>query len=182
MAKVIARVQRPALILAPNKTLAAQLYGEFKSSSRQRGRVFRLLLRLLPARGLRAAHRHLYREGLLDQRADRADAPVGDQGAAGARRRHHRRLGVVHLRHRRSVETYHGDDVAPARRRAHRPAPADAPISSPAVHAQRRRFQRGTFRVRGDTIDIFPAEHYERPRLASSCSTTRSRTIASSIR
>src|SRR5450755_1747937 len=31
MAKVIARTQRPALILAPNKTLAAQLYGEFKS-------------------------------------------------------------------------------------------------------------------------------------------------------
>ena len=31
MAKVIAETQRPALILAPNKTLAAQLYGEFKN-------------------------------------------------------------------------------------------------------------------------------------------------------
>ncbi|AJE21915.1 excinuclease ABC subunit UvrB [Azotobacter chroococcum] len=31
IANVIARVQRPALVLAPNKTLAAQLYGEFKS-------------------------------------------------------------------------------------------------------------------------------------------------------
>ncbi|HMK68991.1 MAG TPA: DEAD/DEAH box helicase family protein, partial [Stellaceae bacterium] len=31
MAHVIARLQRPALILAPNKTLAAQLYGEMKS-------------------------------------------------------------------------------------------------------------------------------------------------------
>src|SRR5262245_17122202 len=30
MAKVIERAQRPALVLAPNKTLAAQLYGEFK--------------------------------------------------------------------------------------------------------------------------------------------------------
>ncbi len=30
MAKVIAETQRPAIILAPNKTLAAQLYGEFK--------------------------------------------------------------------------------------------------------------------------------------------------------
>ena len=30
MAKVIEAMQRPALILAPNKTLAAQLYGEFK--------------------------------------------------------------------------------------------------------------------------------------------------------
>jgi len=31
MAQVISETQRPALILAPNKTLAAQLYGEFKS-------------------------------------------------------------------------------------------------------------------------------------------------------
>ncbi len=31
MAKIIEAVQRPALILAPNKTLAAQLYGEFKA-------------------------------------------------------------------------------------------------------------------------------------------------------
>ena len=31
MAHVIERTQRPALVLAPNKTLAAQLYGEFKS-------------------------------------------------------------------------------------------------------------------------------------------------------
>ena len=30
MANVIARTQRPTLIMAPNKTLAAQLYGEFK--------------------------------------------------------------------------------------------------------------------------------------------------------
>ncbi len=31
MASVIARIGRPALVMAPNKTLAAQLYGEFKS-------------------------------------------------------------------------------------------------------------------------------------------------------
>ncbi|WP_136475194.1 excinuclease ABC subunit UvrB [Pseudomonas sp. DG56-2] len=31
IANVIARVQRPTLVLAPNKTLAAQLYGEFKA-------------------------------------------------------------------------------------------------------------------------------------------------------
>ncbi len=31
MANVIAKVQRPTLVMAPNKTLAAQLYGEFKS-------------------------------------------------------------------------------------------------------------------------------------------------------
>ena len=31
IANVISQVQRPTLVLAPNKTLAAQLYGEFKS-------------------------------------------------------------------------------------------------------------------------------------------------------
>src|ERR687889_335110 len=31
MAKVIETLQRPALVIAPNKILAAQLYGEFKS-------------------------------------------------------------------------------------------------------------------------------------------------------
>ena len=30
IAKVIERVQRPTIIMAPNKTLAAQLYGEFR--------------------------------------------------------------------------------------------------------------------------------------------------------
>ena len=45
MAKIIEATQRPAIILAPNKTLAAQLYGEFKGllSGQFRG-VLRLLL------------------------------------------------------------------------------------------------------------------------------------------
>ena len=52
---------------------------------RERGRIFRQLLRLLPARGLCPALRHLYREGKLDQRADRPYAPFGDARAAGTR-------------------------------------------------------------------------------------------------
>ncbi len=64
----------------------------------QRGGVLRFLLRLLPARSLCAVLRHLHREGCLDQRPHRADASVGDQGAAGAQGRDHRHHGVVHLR------------------------------------------------------------------------------------
>ena len=94
--------------------------------SRQRGRVFRLVLRLLSARGLRAALGHLHREGILDQRADRPDAPLRDPRPAGARRRDHRRVGFVHLRYRlgRNLhrDVVHGDPrredrAAPARRR-----------------------------------------------------------------
>lgn len=35
IANVIQQVQRPTLVLAPNKTLAAQLYGEFKALDRK---------------------------------------------------------------------------------------------------------------------------------------------------
>lgn len=49
MANVIARLGRPAIVFAPNKTLAAQLYSSFASSSQERCGVFRQLLRLLPA-------------------------------------------------------------------------------------------------------------------------------------
>src|SRR5450830_1534524 len=58
MANTIARLGRPAIIFAPNKTLAAQLYSEFRQ-----------LLRLLPAGSLRAAARLVHRERFLDQRA-----------------------------------------------------------------------------------------------------------------
>ena len=105
----------------------------------ERGRVFRLLLRLLPAGGLRPAHRHLYREGILHQRADRPHAPLGDALAARTRRRHHRRLGVVHLRHRLGRDLY-GDDLRAHGRRAHRPAPASRRSGGAAIQARRRRF------------------------------------------
>ena len=117
MAKIIEETQRPALILAHNKTLAAQLYCEFKSLlPGQRGRVLRQLLRLLPARGLRPAHRHLHREGLVDQRADRPHAPLGDAGDPGARRRDRGRLGLLHLRHRLGGDLL-GHDLHPEGRR-----------------------------------------------------------------
>ena len=50
------------------------------------GRVLRLLLRLLPARGVPPDHRHLHREGLVDQRRDRPAPALGHQRAhvAGA--------------------------------------------------------------------------------------------------
>ncbi len=103
LANVISRLQRPALVISPNKTLAAQLYGEFKSFFPQsRGGVLRLVLRLLPARGLHPAVGHLHREGRADQRRDRPHAPLRDHLALRAARRRHRGVGVVHLRHRRA--------------------------------------------------------------------------------
>ena len=106
---------------------------------RQRGGVFRQLLRLLPARSLRSAHRHLHRKGLVHQRADRPHAPLGDARAAGARRRHHRRLGVVHLRYRLGRDL-HRDDLCAEEGRAHRPAAIDRRPRGAAIQAHPGRF------------------------------------------
>ena len=106
---------------------------------RQRGGIFRLLLRLLPAGSLRPAHRHLHREGILHQRADRPHAPFGHALAAGARRRHHRRLGVVHLRHRLGGNLF-GHDLHAQAGRQDRPAPAARRPGGAAIQALGRRF------------------------------------------
>ena len=82
----------------------------------ERGRVLRLLLRLLPAGGLRPAGRPLHREGRVDQRRHRPAAARGHGGAPGAQGRAHRRLGLVHLRHRLAAR--------PTRRRRSRSASA----------------------------------------------------------
>ena len=66
----------------------------------QRGGVLRLLLRLLPARGVHPLHRHLHREGLLDQRGHRKAAPPGHCRPAQPQGRHRSRLGELHLRYR----------------------------------------------------------------------------------
>ena len=63
MANVIQQVQKPTLIVSHNKTLVAQLYGEFKHFfSEQLGAVFRVLLRLLSAGGFHPKQQYLHRE------------------------------------------------------------------------------------------------------------------------
>jgi superfamily II DNA or RNA helicase len=75
---LVEQVQRPTLVLAPNKTLAAQLANEFRELLPHNA----VVLRLLPARGVHPADGHLHREGLLDQRGGRAAAPLRHQLAA----------------------------------------------------------------------------------------------------
>ena len=135
MAKVIEATQRPAHDPGAEQDAGgAALRRVQELLPRQRGRVFRLLLRLLPARSLYPAHRHLYREGFLDQRADRPHAPFGDARAARTRRRHHRRLGVVHLRHRLGRDLF-GDDLHDQEGREDRPAPDDRRSGRHAIQA-----------------------------------------------
>ncbi len=66
----------------------------------QRRRVLRLLLRLLPARGVRPAGRPLHREGLVAERRHRAAAARRDELAPDPPRRRRRRVRELHLRPR----------------------------------------------------------------------------------
>ena len=118
----------------------------------EQGRVLRQLLRLLPARGVPAAQRHVHREGLEPQRRDRPAPPRRHARPLRAPGRHHRRVGVVHLRPRRPGRLRRDRAQAqdrravPSRRRAapprgppvpaQRPGPDPCPLPGPRRHAR----------------------------------------------
>ena len=104
----------------------------------QRRRVLRQLLRLLPARSVRAGQRHLHREGIDDQRRDRSHAAVGDAVALRAPRRHHRRQRVVHLRPGLAGRVLR-PGAAAREGAAHRSRPDPAQAGRDPVRAQRSR-------------------------------------------
>ena len=110
------------------------LFRDARVLSGECDRVFRFVLRLLSARGLRALEGSLYREGLEHQRAHRADAALGDQIAPRAPRHHHRRDRVMHLRYRRSGGVSRNDSAS-ARAREARAARCDQAAHRDAVPA-----------------------------------------------
>src|SRR6266851_5313292 len=102
MANVIARTGRPALVIAPNKTLAAQLYSEFRE--------------FFPENAVEYFVSYYDYQDMRLLLRERDPIPQRDLLA--------RLAGMQYTR----------NDID---------------------------FRRGTFRVRGDTIDVFPAEHGE---------------------
>ena len=98
MAKVIEQSNRPALILAHNKTLAAQLYHEFKQFFPSNAVEYFVSYydyyqpeAYIPGRG------PLHREGSHDQRGAGQAAAVGDALSLRAAGCDHRQLGELHL-------------------------------------------------------------------------------------
>ena len=157
MAATIEAVQRPALVIAHNKTLAAQLCNEFRTYFPQNAVEYFVSYydyyqpeAYVPSQG------PLHREGLGDQPGDRPAAPRRHGGAVRAPRRDHRGLGVG-IFGLGSPETYNdncqillkGGDVDRDE------------LLRKLVHLQYNRndtaLGRGTFRVRGDTLEVFPA-------------------------
>ena len=102
----------------------------------KRGRIFRLLLRLLSARSLCSAHRHLCREGIVAERRDRPDASLGDPRDPRAPRCRRRRQCLVHLWHRLGRDLF-ADDARARKGRPGQPQPAPGAARRAAVPAQR---------------------------------------------
>ncbi|MFL9823757.1 excinuclease ABC subunit UvrB [Rhodoplanes sp. SY1] len=159
MAKVIEATQRPAIILAPNKTLAAQLYGEFKSFFPDNAVEYFVSYYdyYQPEAYVPRTDTYIEKESSINDQIDRM--------RHSATRALLERDDVVIVASVSciygigSVETYSA--MTFTLKRGDRIDQRRLIGDLVALHYKRTPdFSRGTFRVRGDTVDVFPA-HYE---------------------
>ena len=161
MANVMARTGRPALVLAPNKTLAAQLYSEFKEFFPESAVEYFVSYydyyqpeAYVPSRDLyiekdSSINEHIEQmrlsatKSLIERRDVVIVATVSCIYGIGDRDEYHNMILTMRV----------GDRLDPR------------VIVKRLTEMQYERndmdFRRGIFRVRGDVIDIFPAEHAE---------------------
>jgi excinuclease ABC subunit B len=161
MANVIARLGRPALVLAPNKTLAAQLYAEMREFFPNNAIEYFVSYydyyqpeAYVPQRDLyiekdSSINEHIEQmrlsatKSLLERRDVVIVATVSCIYGIGNPHDYHAMVLTLRVRDRYSQRD----------------------VLQRLVTMQYRRsevdFTRGTFRVRGETIDVFPAEHAE---------------------
>src|SRR5213082_4357 len=161
MANVIARLGRPAIVFAPNKTLAAQLYSEFREFFPKNAVEYFVSYydyyqpeAYVPSRDLyiekdSSINEHIEQMRLSATKAilERPDcvivATVSAIYGIGDPSEYHSM--ILHFRQ--------GDKLAQR----------DAIKRLTELQYQRNEleFKRGTFRVRGDVLDVFPAENSE---------------------
>ena len=161
MANVIAQMGKPAIVFAPNKTLAAQLYSEFREFFPKNAVEYFVSYydyyqpeAYVPQRDLfiekdSAINEHIEQmrlsctKSLMERRDVVIVATVSAIYGIGEPESYHRMIMTLRT----------GDKVGPR------------DVISPLIRMQYMRndqdFSRGKFRVRGDTIDVFPAEHSE---------------------
>ncbi len=160
MAHVIERTGRPAIILAPNKTLAAQLYGEMKSFFPENAVEYFVSYYdyYQPEAYVPRTDTYVEKESSLNEQIDRMRHSA--TRAILERRDVVVVASVSCIYGIGSVETYSQMTLSLAKGdRINRNQ-----LLARFVELQYRRndhnFFRGSFRVRGDTIELFPA-HYE---------------------
>jgi len=161
MANVIARMGRPAIVFAPNKTLAAQLYSEFREFFPRNAVEYFVSYydyyqpeAYVPQRDLfiekdSSINEHIEQmrlsatKSLLERRDTIIVATVSAIYGIGNPSEYHQMILTLRT----------GDKLS------------QRDIIARLIAMQYTRnetdFQRGSFRVRGDTLDIFPAEHAE---------------------
>ena len=161
MANVIARLGRPAIIFAPNKTLAAQLYSEFRDFFPNNAVEYFVSYydyyqpeAYVPQRDLfiekdSAINEHIEQlrlsatKSLMERRDVVIVASVSAIYGIGNPADYHQMVMTLRLADKMGQR----DVIAQLIRMQYTRNEVD--------------FTRGAFRVRGDTIDVFPAEHSE---------------------
>ncbi|HNT85085.1 MAG TPA: excinuclease ABC subunit UvrB [Ottowia sp.] len=161
MANVIARLGRPAIVFAPNKTLAAQLYSEFREFFPKNAVEYFVSYydyyqpeAYVPQRDLfiekdSAINEHIEQmrlsatKSVLERRDTVIVATVSAIYGIGAPEDYLQMRMILKVGGKQGQREAIGQLVRMQYQR------------------QDIDFQRGTFRVRGDTIDVFPAEHSE---------------------
>ena len=161
MANVIARIGRPAIVFAPNKTLAAQLYSEFREFFPKNAVEYFV-----------SYYDYYQPEAYVPQR----DLFIEKDSSINEHIEQMRLSATKSLLERRDVvivasvsaiygignpSDYH--QMVMTLRTGDRIGQRDVIAQLIRMQYQRNEtdFSRGTFRVRGDTIDVFPAEHSE---------------------
>lgn len=161
MANVIARLGRPAIVFAPNKTLAAQLYSEFREFFPRNAVEYFVSYydyyqpeAYVPQRDLfiekdSSVNEHIEQmrlsatKSLLERRDVVIVATVSAIYGIGNPNEYHQMILTL-----RQGDKMGQRDII-------------ARLIAMQYSRNETDFGRGTFRVRGDTIDIFPAEHAE---------------------
>ncbi|MEJ7932286.1 excinuclease ABC subunit UvrB [Ramlibacter sp. AN1015] len=161
MANVIARLGRPAIVFAPNKTLAAQLYSEFREFFPHNAVEY-----FVSYYDYYQPEAYVPQRDLFIEKDSSINEHIEQMRLSATKSVLERRDTVIVA----TVSAIYGigapEDYTQMRfitRVGDRIGQRD--VIAQLIRMQYTRnehdFSRGTFRVRGDTIDVFPAEHSE---------------------
>ena len=162
MAKVIEETQKPAIILAPNKTLAAQLYGEFKGFFPDNAVEYFVSYYdyYQPEAYVPRSDTYIEKESQINEQIDRM--------RHSATRALLERDDVIIVASVSciygigSVETYGAMTQELIAGEIYNQREIIANLVAQQYRRNDQAFQRGTFRVRGDILEIFPAHLEDR--------------------
>jgi len=161
MANVIARLGRPAIVFAPNKTLAAQLYSEFREFFPKNAVEY-----FVSYYDYYQPEAYVPQRDLFIEKDSAINEHIEQMRLSATKSVLERRDTVIVA----TVSAIYGigapEDYLQMRmilKTGGKQGQRDAIQQLVRMQYQRQDmdFQRGTFRVRGDTIDVFPAEHSE---------------------